>query len=767
MTIFLRRCSALILAAGAMWLPSAALAQEVKPPATRPATLPQNHEYQRRLRAYIATLTEKDFDHGVTAPMGDPPGSDDPDYQYRNYILSLMGGAGPTIGSKRGVPAVNNPPKIFLLPVIEGAEKIRFPLVYPETLMQFVQWDYPGNVYRDNRALKMRCFLRAAGNLIMLDDFVEQNPQYARADWRSYQFLTSVMPYAGFKDVISPEARQAFQDGARRFAQKMIEWGPRGEEPNFDYMIPVALWYAAKVCEDPALSKQVEDFARMMYTDPKHFHPAGYFVERGGGLDTGFGGHANLFAIWAALATDWTFAKEAVAKVYRLRAHLALPEPDGTMAGPAEFNTRLCSPVTKDQWDYAWRDHGALMVTDEAAVWVKPPTAEELAGAAKNRAGEFARQIAENPIKSGNGSAETPYVYFKNEEIPPQPWRAAIFDNWFFPASVNCSYEYYRKGAYAHLMKLQNEKSPMLKLPFARGETFVRDFEKAFIIAREPGFGVILHTGPVGRQKPGDGLVPLPAPLGFGGGQLSAFWTPETGSVILGRRGGIIHQTAYDKLDEWRNWPIHAVSGVTAEGKVFSSSRIVDPVNSFQFESGFAEARVHGPMPAFKLVDDPSSTPQKPVQQMLDEPLAGEFSCTRDFVVSEKALTVSVHVKSDGKETPTELYETIPVYLKDNKAQEKVEPTRIEFQVGDAWSPAGESYSDKVNAVRLTRFEHAVVIEFKEPVRIKLSPVEWKDTVQLGFASCRNLMIDLLPRDGKPGEFREAKVAYSIKPVGK
>ena len=33
----------------------------------------------------------------------------------------------------------------------------------------------------------------------------------------------------------------------------------------------------------------------------------------------------------------------------------------------------------------------------------------------------------------------------------------------------------------------------------------------------------------------------------------------------------------FDKLDEWRLWPIHAVSGCTADGKVFTSARIVRP----------------------------------------------------------------------------------------------------------------------------------------------------------------------------------------------
>jgi len=43
-----------------------------------------------------------------------------------------------------------------------------------------------------------------------------------------------------------------------------------------------------------------------------------------------------------------------------------------------------------------------------------------------------------------------------------------------FPLSLNPAYEFYKKGAYAHRMKLIETNSPMLKSPFLRGETFLR-----------------------------------------------------------------------------------------------------------------------------------------------------------------------------------------------------------------------------------------------------------------------------------------------------
>ena len=79
---------------GGMCLAAAcALADTPAPAPSQPAvstTLPQDHECQKQLRAYMATLTEKDFTHGVTGPLDESaPCDQDPDYLYRNYLYTL------------------------------------------------------------------------------------------------------------------------------------------------------------------------------------------------------------------------------------------------------------------------------------------------------------------------------------------------------------------------------------------------------------------------------------------------------------------------------------------------------------------------------------------------------------------------------------------------------------------------------------------------------------------------------------------------------
>ena len=86
-------------------------------------------------------------------------------------------------------------------------------------------------------------------------------------------------------------------------------------------------------------------------------------------------------------------------------------------------------------------------------------------------------------------------------------------------------------------------------------------------------------------EYPGKTYLEYPdAPYGLGGGTLSAFWTSTAGSAILGRRGGMNapggKAFSFDRPDEWRNWPVHAVIGSTAGGKFFTSARIAEQVRA-------------------------------------------------------------------------------------------------------------------------------------------------------------------------------------------
>ncbi|MBI3985970.1 MAG: hypothetical protein HY343_03575, partial [Lentisphaerae bacterium] len=112
--------------------------------------LPQDHDYQKVLRAFMVTLTEQDFAHGVTNDLTAPSALEDSEVRFRTYIYTLM--PQPLVGTKRGVPAINAPPALFTLAAIETTNGVMRVPVYPEALISFVLWDYPGNPYRNSRA---------------------------------------------------------------------------------------------------------------------------------------------------------------------------------------------------------------------------------------------------------------------------------------------------------------------------------------------------------------------------------------------------------------------------------------------------------------------------------------------------------------------------------------------------------------------------------------------------------------------------------------
>lgn len=721
-----------------LWTVAHAGAQNAAP--AELTALPQAHEYQRTLRSYMASLTEKDFTHGVTAHPSVQPSSSDPEYVYRNYLSTLMNQ--PIIGSKRGYPSVNATARNFMLNVIESPSGVIEPPVWPESLTGFVQWNYPGNPYYNNRALKLRALVTAMVKMMMIDDYLEKNPTVGRADWYAYEMVIMGAPFVAFKNELPEPARKAYQTGLIKYARRLMAWGPKGDECNFDMAAPLGLWYAMKGCDDADFKKECEAFARLMMAEPSHFNPAGFWVERGG-LDLGYSGMANYFAIGVALAGDWPFAKDAVERVYRLKTHLTLPEPDGKWMGPTNFNNRLGTPTSNDQW--AWdgaRDAFAALVTDEAACLTKTPSPDDFKAAADYgyRAASYEGQLKENPVKSGDGSKANPRVWMTNEEITGNKWVRRMWQTWDFPASINFGYDFYPAGAWAHRSELVKSNSPMLKMPYQRDGAFLKEFGKAFYATKQPTFGAILHTGPVGFQLPEDKNFQFKGPLGLGGGQLSAFWTQSTGSVILGRRGGNNWDKPHDLVDAWRTWPSHAVSGATADGKFFTSARILQPDVTPEVKGNTATVKVAGVIP--------------PSVIGVEKNIEGKIEYARTFKLDEKGVHVETTVKPDGKDKIAELYEIIPVFHRDAAVQAAEIVTKIEFQSGGNWAAGTETNTEKVTAIRLSRFSGAVVVTFDSPRRVKLAP-EWKDTYLSG-AMCRNILVDLLENaDAK-------KVGYRI-----
>ena len=668
--------------------------------------LPEEHDYQKKLRQFMATLSASDFEipqKPFTAVV-----TTDREDLYRMWLLSIS----PPNLSAATVPAAR-----FTLAALESRKGIAIPAGPPHchSLAWLAKWDHAANPYHNLRALKLRAFVIAATDTMMLDYLYEHDPQGAdRSDFLGGNLIWLGYTYSVVRDTLPKEVAEAFAAGLKRLILRLHAWGPKGLMTDMDLFAPVGLRYISDAMDDPEVKKLAEEYSRTLFTDPHYFHPAGYFVDNGC-FDTSYNGISLYFATWAALMSDWGFVHDAVDKAFRLRAHLCFPDPDGSFSGPSHTTSRCSGDPFRDQWQFPPKTYGSGMISDEALYFAPLPTEAKLNAAPKAVASAFNAQLI-NAKATESGT-----------------WKEVHWNGF------NFAHEYYKKGDYERRLDLQKNGSPLFKPLYLRGENFVRDFAKVFLVAKYDSYAVAIHTGPVGGLDNN-----WHRPYGYGGGELSAFWTPATGSVMLGRRRGI-QGTVYDSFDEWRLWPIHAVTGVTADGDVVSSSRIKLPqVESHSTETG-AEIRVTGTMP--KYVKAKTAL----------EPTALNYE--RRFTVNAGGVRVATSVTLHSAEKLTELYETIPIFLREQSNQPM---PAIHFQVAGKWVEGTPESHERLTAVKVNRFNGAVLVTFAHPVSAKLSPEIWKDGFQTG-AHCRTLLIDLLK--GKSSSAGTASVEYTISPA--
>ena len=616
-------------------------------------------------------------------------------------------------------------PTNFTVPIIEGEAVILRAPAHPEALAELADWNYAGNSYYNFRALRLRAFVLCALDMMMLDDLLENGEETAKPnqDRLASAILRFANTYPKFSQAIPANVREAYLVVLKKFVRRALDHGPKSLPKTlglFTIGVP-ALAVAAKQLNDPAITKEVEEYARKVFTDPRFFRAAGYFPF-GGTLDS-FNGFALTYAIWGAAAGDWPFARDAIARAHRLRAHLTLPEPDGFRLGPSHMGGLTSSDPINDQWNMGARAWSAAILTDEAACLTTMPDEAAIRKGAAKAASTMNEGIHE----------------MSRAGLNPKPWTGTS------AAGTNVGYYYYAKDYYTRRAAL--ERTDLARLPVLRDKDFVERFTDEFLVAKTAGHALIIHTGPItDPADPGAGL-------GFGGGALSAFWTRATGSVILGRGIGS-WSPMYPKMFEgWRSLPTHAVTGVTAAGKVFTSAHIPKPETTFEVKDKDKTYAVvaHGLIPSARQGE-----------ALFTETL----DYTRRFESTASGVRITTTVKADSPDAVAELYETLPVFLREAGEQRKVVPTSIEFQVGGKWSPATEALTANVSAARLRRFDGAVDAIFDQPATVKLAP-PWADTY-MSHAACRNLLIDLLGNGGEPAVIKDVrKVSYQIQPVAK
>jgi hypothetical protein len=680
------------------------------------ASLPSKHPYQKTLRAYLATLKAEDFALELK-PFTVPEDLSEAE-RFRLAILRVR------MPMLDGLIAAA---ESLTLEQIEAKDAIVVPRIRPEVLAWLTQWDFAGNPYKGSAALKRRAFVAASLDLMLHDDIHEQG-KYTRSDHLGGTLIWLAYAYPRVRDVIPAEACAAYEVGLKKMVLKIKKWGPTKLMTDMDLFSAVSLYYATKALPgDKGVAAFAKAYTQKLYTDPMFFDPTGYFVDCQG-FDVTYNGISLYFSAWAAQLGDRPAIKDALGKAYRLRNYLSLPEPGKNVFGPSHMSSRTSGDAWHDQWQDATkydRHVGAAFFTDEAL-----PAVHRARFPNK-------RLLKVTPTRAVADLNR----WLKRKPRAPRAWHES---HWVgFP---NYVHDHMVDGFYERMVKLRAEKSPLLKLPFEREEKFIVPFGKSFLCAKMPGFGIVIHTGRTGiEQNVGNSTH------GFSGGSLSAFWTPATGSVVLGRRGGG-QGTRPDTFKEWNLWPVHGATGLTTKGGVFSTTLVRAPKAEYSVGKDAA------------TVDVSASISQ--ANPYMKDALAGTISYTRRFALSQKALVVTTTLAGDGKDSFGELYEVIPVFLRDARYQKRSAPAVIEFQTGETWVKATAEFHENVSAIRITRFKGTVQITLDKPRRVKLSPVDWIDGYQ-SKASCRNVLVDLLGADGAEKPLGEASIVWRISPAAK
>ena len=251
------------------------------------------------------------------------------------------------------------------------------------------------------------------------------------------------------------------------------------------------------------------------------------------------------FGMLHALSQDKKIL-ESLRRDWRFIVHQVLREPDGTRVGPSDCASRTPTAFVDHQWGDPVR-------------WVQHliPEAAAFAGSAAKEADPVKRRAALT-------RSITSYGQWKEER------------------SLNRVARGWSGGHATYLWRVLDRPPLTGLLPIDEDASFNRSFGDEFFYIKRPSYYAIINA----IQPVPSWMNPLfGGYLGFTGGAISAFWTPEYGACLLGRM-----PNAYGvPMDSWTSrWFVNTVVGIREDGKVFTSGVSI-PTTRFDPTTGHLE----------------------------------------------------------------------------------------------------------------------------------------------------------------------------------
>lgn len=709
------------------------------------AELPQEHAYQRAFRNFLKTLRAEDFRIKLS-PLRAEDLKDIEDDEVLYRILIGFGGTG-----RLRVGALTADPRHFTLRAIEGEgeDEIRC-FTMPEAPAWWLGFEVPGNPFYNSRPAKLRVAVMTLVNMMLSDQRWSLDTTFRRADALAHGVMVWAYILPRVQDVLPDNVRAAFKERLRYLLEDMIRRSPRDVNTNMDTRELVCLAFADEIFTDKGDHQHlIREARRMLFGHPDRtpatsdgvkgmFHPAGYIGEKDG-PETSYNGISLYHLAEAAMATrgrpDWDrVMPEVIDRMVRFKALNTMPEPDGHWTGPSSWAKRTNAPYARDQRAKPWRDLSAAMLSDHGKYLVRGlPTREEMLK-------QIQRRVRHLNVMT-----------LKPNPAPPPPAAKGILK---WPADVVYGYDHYVPGSYAVFQKLTEADSPLLQPPFGRPADFNELLDYDFWIAKQGDWGFQIETVP----SMGHGYNKCGLAGALAGGSLAAFWTKQTGCVLLGRLPDKFGNVTWDKVE---GWTANHIWGRDAKGIPFSTARNWRTYPYYDRDAAPTRVFIRGTLGA---PDTPySAGPGCEVSYLF---------YNRTFEKTDRGLRVASRLYAPISEVQlSALWETLPVHL---RAHAKQAPTDIALSVAGEWvkvppgtrpgaTPAQpDTITDAVEAIRLTRFGHGVVIRLDRPRRVRVAGTIWAGAYQMRD-HLRPLMIDLLEAKAPVVKLPDAvTISYTI-----
>ncbi|MBR9703881.1 hypothetical protein GOV12_00580 [Candidatus Pacearchaeota archaeon] len=618
-----------------------------------------------------------------------------------------------------------------------------------------------GNPYFQDPALCKRILVLSAVEMIKEDHHTDKYG--VSIDFFGGAINGWLYGYKSCRHLLNDSVRDAYEEGIVHISDKLIRSGLKNNLGNMETLGIAALANIYSITDDEQAKDRIVIYVKTVLFGSVNgtpdttdynvglFRKAGYITE-GNGPETIYNAQSyySLTEAFSYTRDDpkWDFLGEVLDKMSDFKKYQHFRDPDGRQNGPSGYAGRTGGSYVNLGYN------GITLLTTSASLVNARPFAN---GFIRNESVMVKNIMNIVSISNSHNIGEPSFSV-------PGTWGHDHWpdENMFYPES----------GWYNNLKTLIDSNDSSIQLPYDGQNSFSKTFDNEFWSyknndgSKDFGFFVETLEDP-GRFK------------GWYGGSLQTFWTKDAGIIINARHdksgNNIFDGPENTRIwnDEWLvigngqstlfgidSWATHHTWGRDENGSAFSTAAINDfygsgpeittiTYNLTGLNPSVITQTTLGPTDVIPF--GPGTRNLVRGEQTGDE-IQGIAVFTNKFEAISNGLQITTTVTSNQSDELTELWTTLPIYLREGYHQPNIQDTTIEYWDSDNWINMSNSLV-RTGRIRLGRnfndgqgFRYTYIL-FSRLNDIKLSDYVWQQTYQED-ARIRNIHIDL---HGNPG----------------